>query len=226
MKKRYLTMGASLIGAVALAAGPALASGNAYTVSSGTFTSGDHDFTASNTTGITFNVKHLANGNIVSMPCDGVTIPDTGGSAQVHDGTGIVDIATFDSSAWAGCHFGNLPLTVTQSGTWAIHGTGAATSGTNDVIDGHVDGVHASVAASPAILCNFTVDGTTDADPGKANGSFDESSQVLSVNETGYTGNLVVHNVHGCSGAISDGDPAEFIGDFDVTADNGPINLQ
>lgn len=204
----------------------AFASGNAYTVVVGGSSSGDHDFEAHSNGAISFQVKHGS--NIVNMDCQTVDVPSaSSGSADVHAGTNIVDIATFTSSDWGDCSGPGGPLEVTQNGEWAIHGTSPATSGTSDDIDGHVDGVFAHVE-SPLGLCSFDVSGPNANDPGHADGTYHESggtNSVLEVNETGFTGNLTVHNAN-CLGQITDGDPANFVGEFTVISPDGNINVQ
>jgi hypothetical protein len=204
---------------LALTAAPALASGLSYTVAVGGSTAtGTHAFTASAGT-ISFQVKNNT-GTTINMSCASVSA-----SGVARSGSGITDIADIASSTWNTCKGPGGALNVTQTGTWVINGDSTAvTSAATDVIGGHVHQIKAHVA-SPTGICTFDVAGNIGGTTlGRANGSFNEATQKLSVAETGFTGNLVVYNVAGCLGQIQNGNKADFTGDFAVSVADGPIN--
>lgn len=227
---RGFVVPAAATAAVVLGAPAAFASGMSYTVAVGGSTAaGMHNVTADNTTGVTFQVNDA--GAVRTMTCTDVHFPGTGApatDAYVNSGSGIVDIADLASSTWNGCLFAGQPLTVEQIGTWVLNGDGAANVGATDVISGHVHAIQAHVVdtATGGLLCDFTVSGTAGNNDGRADGTYNEASKVLSVNETDYTGNLRVWNVSGCFNQLTDGDPADFVGDFDVNSPDGTIDIR
>lgn len=142
-------------------------------------------------------------------------------SMTAHTGT-VTDppgaIATIHNTSWTSCTGPlGLPMQVQHVGDWELHVTHPAdvTAGNTDVIRGEITGVEAIVSeiSNPA-NCTFTV-------KGKATGTWNEATSTLSVNETGFTGNLKVDKLHstGCYGLIKPGHPANFVGDF--VLDNG-----
>lgn len=209
--------------ALALTAGTAVAGGNLYTVAvGGSSSSGTHGYTAADNDGITFEVENQGTSNVVTMTCDSVDVAGT-----IQSGSGIEDIATIDSSTWNNCQFGSIALEVSQVGTWVLNGDGPATSAATDVVDGHVHNVEAHVESTIPGLCSFNVRNDNDPEMGRADGQFDEATQVLRVNESGFSGDLTVYDVSGCLGAVSNGDPANFLdGNFTINSPDGPINLQ
>lgn len=205
MKIRNAAIGtaALALGAVAIA-GPALATGSAYTVSFGGSTAAaDNPFTASSGS-VALSVP------LVSMPCTSASVPASPVST-VTSGTGVTDLAKLNKVAFTGCSGPGGALTVATSGTWLLHGTSAATSGSSDVIDGHIENITARVTNA---ACDFTVTGT-------ARGSFDEATQKLTVAETGgASGQLKVTAVNPakpCLSKVKVNDVATFNGVFTVT---------
>lgn len=210
MKIKHAALGGAVVAlAGVVAAGPALATGSSYTVGvGGSSAAGTHNITAASSGSLSFAVPTL------SMGCTSANVP-TSPVSTVASGTGIVDIAAINKINFVGCTGPGGSLAVTTVGSWKLHGTGAATSGTSDVVAGHVDNITANVANA---VCRFTV-------TGKANGTFSESTQRLQVSETGFTGNLRVSNVVGCLGQVQNGQAANFTGTFDVTSPDGAINV-
>jgi hypothetical protein len=222
MKLKTLTVGAATIGLIALA-GPAFAAGPPYTVSvGGSSAAGSHPFTATSTGTVVFNAKNNA-GTVINMNCTSVSAAGT-----VTSGTGVNPVATITSTTWNGCKIPGGNATVTQSGNWNLTGTGSASTA-DETIAGYVGNVSAGVAltASPG-TCSFTAAGPVAggaATPGKANGSFNETTQQIVINETGYTGNLTLSGVGPCLGQLQNGNKANFAATLNVTSPDGAIKL-
>lgn len=213
MKLRHLVAGVATVGVVALS-GPAFAAGPPYTVAVGGSTSGTQAVTAASSGSVQFSARNNA-GTVINMNCTSVS-----GNGTVTKGTGLTQVATITSTTWTGCRVPGGPANVTQTGIWNITGTGStATAAATDTVAGYVGNVNAGVATSPSTICSFTV-------TGQANGSFNEATQTLNVNETGYTGNLTLSGVSGCLGQLQNGNPANFVSNLVIsTGGAGAINL-
>lgn len=211
MKIKHAAIGAAALALAGVAAaGPALASGNAYTVSvGGSSAAGTHPITATATGTLTFAVPTL------SMTCNNTTNVPSSPVSSVTSGTGVTDIASINKINFNGCTGPGGSLAVTTVGSWKLHGTSAATSAATDVISGHIDDIQANVSNA---VCSFTVTGS-------ATGSYNEASKVIQINETGFTGNLKVSNVRGCLGRVQSGQSANFTGGFNVVSPDGVINV-
>lgn len=208
MKIKHALVSSAAVALVAVA-GPAMATGNAYTVAvGGSSAAGTHAITATTSGALSFAVPTL------TMGCTSGAVPASPAST-VASGTGITDIAAINKINFTGCTGPGGALAVTTVGSWKLHGTSAGTSGSSDVISGHVENITATVSNA---VCKFTVTGS-------ATGSFDEATQALTVNETGFTGNLKVSAVTGCLGKITSGQNANFNGVFNVTSADGAINV-
>lgn len=119
------------------------------------------------------------------------------------------------ASTWSG--EGSL----SQLGPCEFRPTGPATSALTGVVDGHTDlRWHVS-----SFVCSFGIAGPGTS-PGIAESAFDKASQELSIDETGFDGDLTAHNVIGCFGAISNGDPLSLTATLQITSLDGPINYQ
>ncbi len=210
MKIKHAAVGTAALALAGVAvAGPALATGNAYTVAvGGSSAAGTHNITATTTGSLSFAVPTL------TMGCSSAAVPASPAST-VASGTSITDIASINKINFTGCTGPGGALAVTTVGSWKLHGTSAATAGATDVVSGHVDNITANVSNA---VCKFTV-------TGKANGSFDEATQKLTVSETGFTGNLKVSAVTGCLGQVQNGQNANFSGVFNVASADGAINI-
>lgn len=169
----------------------------------------------------TGNMHHVfngTNGTTMSHPTSLTASPATVGPATCpsltltgawQGGPGQVDLLTISTAKAVACTgFLPSPGFAVTGGTMKFHSTGAATAGATDLIVGHVHDVSVWVesAAHPAI-CAYSVTGIAAA-------TFDESTQVLTINEPSSSGNLVLANVAGCLGQIQDGNPAGFTGSF------------
>ena len=166
-------------------------------------TSGGPTYTA-NASNVAFSV------NGQNMTCSNTTV-----TGNVY--TGVNPAADIASSSWGGCSYSGQSVTVTQGGTWNLVADSGYTSGTDAAVAGHISNISAHVSTLGGI-CQFDVTGT-------AQGTFDESGQVLHVNETASHGGLTVSGVSiGCFGLISNKQKASFSADFAVSAAT-PINV-
>jgi hypothetical protein len=147
--------------------------------------------------------------------CTSATIAGT-----VNSGPGVTDVLDIDTLTTSGCTGPGGNMAVTQLSTWYLVADSGYTSGTSDVVQGHLTNIDAHVATTPlSSVCSFDVIGTASA-------SLNEGSQTLTIDETGgYTGNLTLANVSGCGGQLHDGDPADASGTFALTIPDGPINV-
>lgn len=207
IKNAAVALAALSLAGVAVA-GPALATGNAYTVAvGGSSTPATHVLTANAPSTLTFQVP------ATTMTCATANVPASPVS-NVFSGTGIIDIASINKVNFNSCTGPGGALAVATVGSWRLNATGAATAAATDVIAGHIENVTANVSNS---VCKFTV-------TGRADGSFDESTQKLTISQTGFAANrLSVSNVVGCLGLVANGQAANFSGVFDVTS--AAINL-
>jgi hypothetical protein len=203
-------LAAAAIGTALLAtAGPSTANGSTYTVAvGGSSAPASHSFTATSAGASVWKVPTQ------TMSCSSASVPASPPSI-VSAGEDVTDLLTLNRLNFVGCAaFGGARL-VTTATPWTFHGTGSAAPAASDVVAGHIDGFNAtwSIAA-----CTFTVSGT-------ARASFDEAAQKLVIAETGFTGNLIVSNVTGCLGQITNGQPLDLTGTFNVASPDGLINL-
>jgi hypothetical protein len=181
------------------AAGAALALLAVPSLASATTTAGDvYSATSS-------NVVFVVNGQ--TMTCSAA---DLGGTVQ----SGTAPAATIESarSTWGGCLYSGQDVDVTfTNSTWDLDATSGYTSGVDTAVAGTVTNVGAHLSTLGG-LCTFTVSGS-------AQGTFNESTQVLQVNETAAHAGLTVSGTSfGCFGLISNGQHASFSGTFAVSA--------
>lgn len=213
MKLRTLAAAAATT-AVVMVSSPAFAAGPPYTVSvGGSSTAATHSVTAASTGAVMFSIRNNA-GTIINSNCTSVS-----GTGTVTSGTGVNPVASISTTTWFGCAIPGGAKTITQNGTWNITGTGTNATTGNETIAGQVDGIDATVhtTANPNV-CRYTV-------TGRASASFNEATQQLVINETGYTGNLTISNVVGCLGRLQNGNAASFATTLNVTSPGGAINL-
>lgn len=229
MKKLFVSAGLAAA-AIGVLVSSAFAHPPYQVSANGSTATADHIFFGtSSDAGIAFSVNH--NGTITNMGCDDVNV-----EGKVHAGTSLGKIATimpvtrvntpetFNGLDWKNCRGPvGLAMTVVPNLNWEIWASGAATGANTDVIAGQVTGagggpLTARVYATGApASCDFTVTGAAD-------GSFNEGTQTLTVNETGYTGNLYISSIAGggtanCFGLVGVNDPANFVGDFEIGKD-------
>lgn len=227
MRKIIIGIVVAVLVALGALGSSALAHPTTYTVAVGGSTaSGSHLFFAVADDPIAFSVLH--NTTQTDMFCNNVNLEGEISSGTGIDPVGVVKAVTrlntpetFSRSEWKGCEGVGLAMTVTPLNDWEIHATGTpVSSALTDVVDGYVSGpsdgvLRAEVKATLfPLVCKFEVEGY-------ATGSFDESTQKLTVNETGFTGNLqIVNTSANCLGRVNNGDPADFEGVFTIGADD------
>lgn len=177
-------------------------------------------------TGVAEPIDFIGHGLIdVDMSCDKSTA-----TGDVHAGPGNAGhVATIDNSIWEGC-VGPLQLDmeVQHQGEWELWADDTSVTGpppADTAVSGYIDNIEADVwATDEPDDCAFTVTGAADA-------TFNEVTQELNVAEDGTVADNheLTINVDGggstCGGLLSDGDPASFFGDFDVTNADGAIDI-
>ena len=192
------------------------AAGPPYTVAVGGSTTGMQAITFTSSGAVTFAIKNNA-GTVVNMNCTEIS-----GTGTVMKGVGVNPIASITSTTWTGCRFPWFgALNVIQNVSSNIAGTGAtATAGTSDSVTGHFGNVNFGwVAASSPASCSFTVSGKLDM-------AFNEATQQILINETGYSGDAVLSNVGPCAGQVQAGNPFDMVAKLNVsTGGAGAINL-
>lgn len=218
MKIKHALVGAAVVGMTALA-GPALASGNAYTVAVGGSTANtSYALSAASTGTLQFvaerNAPFTTN---LNMNCSSGNLTGTGSTVNggTSGGGAPTAIANLPAFNFLGCTGPGGALTVTTNTPMVLHGTSAATTAATDVVQGHIEGLNVTVSNA---VCNFTVTGSAD-------GSFNEATQQLTVNETG-DGSLTYTLNSGCLGQLPGSGEARFTGTFNVTTAGGAINLR
>ena len=215
MKIRHIAaaMAATLVVAVPTAA---FAGGSPYIVSVGGSAVGasGHPITASSTGAVQVSARNLSS-TVVNMNCTWAAMTGT-----VTSGTAVNPVLSFPALAtsFTGCSVPGGPATGTRLSPSHFVGTGTNATTSIETVAGHLS-VHAtfSVTANPNV-CSFTIDG-------HARASFDEATQRLILNESGYTGNLVVTSVRGCLGRLQVGNPVNLITALDVLSPDGLIDL-
>ncbi|MCL8250088.1 hypothetical protein AERO_01720 [Aeromicrobium fastidiosum] len=191
------------------AAGPALASGSAYTVAvGGSSATAAHPFTTATTKTVTYRTP------TITLGCSSASIPASPTSTS-SSGSAVTDVLTVNTVRFAGCSSFGGSLAVSTPAPWTFRGSGPASVGTSDVIVGHVDGFNATWSNA---ICRFTVTGTADA-------SFDETTQRLVIDESGLTGDLVVSGVVGCLSQFQNGQPFDVKAYFAASSPDGVIDL-
>ncbi len=205
-RRTILALAAAL--ALSVGFGPATAAGNSVTVAvGGSSVPGAHSVTAA-----TSEVVSWAS-PILAWSCTQARIPARPVS-DVSSGAGVTDVlqirALLFSCVWPG---GSIATSLTAPA--AFHVTGPATSGSSDVVQGRIDGV--TIRARNAI-CDFTVSGSMRA-------SLNEASQQLTVDESGFTGNLKISQVQGCLGQVQNGQAMNLSMTLQLTSPDGAVNI-
>lgn len=197
-----------------LAAGPAQAAGPPYTVSvGGSSAAGTHSFSAATTGTVRFSSKNNA-GTILNQNCTSVNM-----AGSVTTGTALSQVGDVGSSTWIGCSIPGGAFAATQVGTWRWVGTGSNATSGQEIVQGRIEGlvVNWRTASNPNV-CRYTMSGS-------ARASFNESTQQLTVSETGYTGDLTLSNVFGCLGQWQNGNKVNLEMTFNVSSPDGAIDL-
>lgn len=210
------------IAALALTAfgGPALATGNAYAVAVGGSTANtSYALSMASAGTLQWSLQRDAPyGTNLNMNCTSANVTGSGATVNggASDGTAPTEIANFPSMNFLGCSTFGGALTVTTNAPMVLHGTSAATTSATDVVQVHLEGV--DITWSNAV-CKFRWTGS-------ARGSFNEATQQLTINETGYTGSLSYSLIAGCLGQVPASGNANLAGTFNVMTAGGAINLR
>ncbi|MDR6118084.1 hypothetical protein QE370_001268 [Aeromicrobium sp. SORGH_AS981] len=194
---------------LALAVGPAAAAGNSVTVAvGGSSAPGSHSITAA-----TSEVVSWAS-PILAWSCTQAKVPPSPVS-DVSSGLGVTDVLQIRALQFGGCvwPYGSILIELTTPASFRV--TGPATSGSSDVVQGRIDDV--TIRAKNAI-CDFTVSGSMRA-------SLNEATQKLAVDESGFTGNLLISQVKGCLGQVQNGQAMNITMNLQLTSPDGAINI-
>lgn len=106
--------------------------------------------------------------------------------------------------------FSNCTIAMSTGGDWKLNAS--SYNSATGVTSGTITGIHLMVQNS---TCQAVVDGTRAiADDGKASITYSNATHVLKILPRG---NLHVYNVHGCGGALSNGDTATITGSYKVS---------
>lgn len=199
---------AAVTGALVMVAGTsAVASGVNVGVSVwGSSAAGTHSLDAATTSGVAFAAGSA------TMSCVSSSVAATDG-AIVNSGpaASVLNVVQLPVVKFNTCTGPGGSNTVTQLTTpWNLHVTSGQTAGSTDILVGHVDNVSARVSTAISSVCTFTV-------AGRASATYNEATGVLSVNESGMTGNLTIGSVTGCGGNFEIGDPADFVANYQVS---------
>lgn len=206
---RRALLGAAVAVTVAVGVGPAGATGNTVTVAvGGSSASGTHPVTAA-----TSGVVSWAS-PILAWSCTQAKIPPSPVS-DVSSGAGVTDALQIRALQFGGCVWPYGAISIELTTKASLHVTGPATSGSSDVVRGRIDGV--TIRARNAI-CDFTVSGSMRA-------SLNEASQQLTVDESGFTGNLEISQVQGCLGQVQNGQAMNLRMTLQLTSPDGAINI-
>lgn len=216
MKMRRVVAGLAAA-ALVLVMGPAMASGNSYTVAvGGSEATADHTFTATSTGYFTWWWEK-PDGSFLKWPCSSATIPASPAS-YAHSGSSRTDLLTVNKFFLNSCPGPGGALTAVAAGSWRLHGTSPATPASNDVVKVHIEDI--SITWSNAI-CRWTVSGGAD-------GTFDEATQRITFDEQadGTGQSLTVTGVVGCLGQWKNGGKAKLEGALQLTSPDGSVNLR
>ncbi len=215
MKIRHLMAGL-VAGGLVLVMGPVMATGNSYTVAvGGSSASGQAPVTASSD-GIVSYWTEKPDGTFNRWTCTASAVP-AGSGSFVSKGANVTDLAQLKGMTFTACSSFGGNLTTTGAGTWTLHATSPATSGSSDTISVHLENI--TILVSNAI-CSYRVTGGLD-------GTFSESTQKLTIDEKadGTGAEATVTNVSGCLGQVKNNGKFKFQGSFSTSVVGGAVNL-
>ncbi|MCX6405949.1 MAG: hypothetical protein NTV28_03405 [Propionibacteriales bacterium] len=199
----------AVVALLAVGIGPAAATGNGYRVAvGGNSATAAHPMTAATTMSVNWASPTL------TWTCTSATVRASA-LATAQAGYPVTDILRFPTFDFRGCTFPGGAMATTTAGEWQFHAEGPATSGATDVVEGHLD--HISLTWRNAV-CSITVSG-------RAAASFDEATQQLVIEESGFTGNLKTSGVLGCLGQVRNGQPINLSMRLQLTSPDGAINI-
>ncbi|WP_144433620.1 hypothetical protein [Aeromicrobium erythreum] len=194
--------------ALAAGIGPAAATGNSVTVAvGGSIADGSHPFTAA-----TAHVEMET--QIAVWTCQSGTVPASPVS-EVQSGASVGDVLQLRGLLFQGCSWMGGTMSTALSSPAAFRVTGPATSGSSDVVHGRIEDFVISGGVS---ICNFTVSGSVRA-------SLNESTQKLTIDESGRSGAFKVSRVSGCLGLVQVGQAMDLRTTLQLTSPDGAVNI-
>lgn len=229
MSSRFLGVSGGLVAVLWLVL-PAGAHPLSHEVSVGGSTvGGSHLFYASDVNGVAFAVN---NGTTTTpLSCGDVNLEGVANSGldvdpflEIKPVSRLNTPDGFDGSERKNCvgPF-NLALTVVQINDWEVHATGPATTAGTDLLPAYLSGpnngpLYAHVYATPGgpsgTSCNFFVEGYAD-------GTFNEATQTLNIDETGFSGDLTIVSAPGsCLGLATVGSRVNAVSSFEIGDDD------
>jgi hypothetical protein len=131
------------------------------------------------------------------------------GTATVMSGTLVDSVFTLSNVPFRGCTSAALAWTVKLSGSFVVDS--GATGSTSDILVGRLTNVSLQFATSVPSVCSLVVSGEADA-------TYNEAIGLLTVNETGLTGDLAVASSSGSSCAGMPGYPTDFEATYVIAA--------
>lgn len=202
-----------VVGVFLVTSSAAHAAGPPHTVSvGGSAAPASHPFSAVSTGSLALNAKNNA-GTVINFNCTSVSL-----SGTITSGQGVNPFASI-TTTWTGCTLPGGAMSIVQSGTWNLTSTSSNATAGSESVAGYIGNVsaHMFTTANPNIW-NFYVNGHMST-------SFNESTQQLTINESGNTGNLTLSNVRGCLGQLQNGNTMNLAATLNVTSPDGAINL-
>lgn len=206
------------VAAVAVAAVALTASGGVagaaphaivHHIQAGTHTTGTDSFTGRTTVkGALFTIGTL------KVKCKAAT-----GHGTVRLGTiRITRAATIKSSTFTSCIGpAGIVLTAKQTSPWFINFGGRTNA--NGVTAGFIGNIHATVHATPASLCNFTMTGSVA-------GTWANKTQLLTANGgAGGIHKLTLSKVHNCFGLVHNGQHPKLFAAYRATTAQGRLKV-
>jgi hypothetical protein len=133
-------------------------------------------------------------------------------SGSLRSGKGLPGggLGTFTSVLFSNCTMASLTIGMSTAGGWKLNAS--SYNSATGVTSGTITGINLFVQNS---ACQAVVDGTRAiANDGKVGITYSNATHVLKILRKG---NLHVFNVHGCGGALSNGDAATITGSYKVS---------
>lgn len=200
-----------------LGMGPAMATGNSFTVAVGGSSSAAQRQISASTDAAPSYWMEKPDGTFLKASCISASIPALP-STVVNAGTSVVDIAVVDQFTTVGCQLTIGTGQVTSVGSWKLHATTPVTTAGTDIVSVHLDNVAFQFSNS---VCSVTVSGGFD-------GTFNEANQKLTIDQkadgTGQA--ATVTNVVGCLGQVKNNGKFRFQGTFSTSVAGGAVNIQ
>lgn len=181
----------------------------------GSIAPGVHSISAQSTTAVAWG-RERPDGLFLTLSCSSVSVLASSESF-VRSGPDVLEPLTVDDPRFTGCTGPGGTFTWRPLTPWTVHRQGGAvTSGRTDVVTGYVDDIDVQIGN---LVCKHR---TT----GRAQMTFDESTQVLTIAEHGTRPQgLVNTEVLGCGGLVAEGGRTTLGAKLRITSPDGPINF-